>query len=533
MADQSDRQNHLDGSHQQDNQQDKSQTPQPQRPRPQPRRSSTGTSVGSSVIEHMRADPKTADQLQKIMSQLDPDGQADLADLASHVAAGARRKGRVDNDTYREQNPWHDTPREKPVFSLGEPLPRPGDDYQEKNPWHGKMREQPVFSLGEPLPHKVRRARQAKKDKQQQEEDVEQGMRRRPTAGSQQPPQQYATTEPDHSDDTLQDAPRLQEGEAHKTDTDQGTDMAKKFQIDSDRIGGQREDDAVEDGDVDINTMRNYWARLRAKYPEPLAEFFCTGMSVFLGMAGTLSVNLSQDQTKQYGTWETLCWAWGLSFMFGIYLGGGVSGAHMNPVISLSLAIYRGFPWRRCGLYIVIQVLAAFVGTMLAYGLFRDAILQVDPDLTQTYSSWFTVPQPWVSPATAFFNEFIGGAILMIAVLSLGDDQNNPPGAGMHAFIIGLLVTILKMTLGYNTGAALSPANDFAARVVAQIVGYRTPHLWQTGWFAYGPIAGTLTGALVGCAMYDLVVFVGSESPINYRWSKEKHIARTFFHKRK
>lgn len=527
MAEQSDREDHQDSS-QQNGQQDKSQNA-PQRPRPLPRRSSTGTSVGSSVIDHMRADPKTAEQLQKVMSQLDADGQAYLADLASHVATGARRKGRVDSDAYREQNPWHDTPKERPIFSLGEPLPRPGEDYQEKNPWHGKVREEPVFSLAEPLPHKVRHARQAKKD-EQQEEDVEQGMRRRPTAGSQ---QQHGNSEPEHSDDTLQEAPRLQKGETHKTDQDQGTDMAKKFQIDAGRIGGQREDDAVEDGDVDANTMRNYWARLRAKYPEPLAEFFCTGMSVFLGMAGTLSVNLSQNQSQQYGTWETLCWAWGLSFMFGIYLGGGVSGAHMNPAISLSLAIYRGFPWRRCGLYIVIQVFAAFIGAMLAYGLFRDAILQVDPTLTQTYSSWFTVPQPWVSPATAFFNEFIGGAVLMIAVLSLGDDQNNPPGAGMHAFIIGLLVTILKMTLGYNTGAALSPANDFSARVVAQIVGYRTDHLWSTGWFAYGPIVGTLSGALVGCALYDLVVFVGSESPINYRWTKERHRARTFFHQRR
>lgn len=158
-------------------------------------------------------------------------------------------------------------------------------------------------------------------------------------------------------------------------------------------------------------------------------------MSVFLGLCGTLSVNLSQNQATQYGTFETLCWAWGLAFMFGIYLGGGVSGAHMNPVISISLSIYRGFPWRRCGIYVVIQVLASFTGGGLAYCLYRDAILQVDPTLTQTYSSWFTVPKPWVSPATGFFSEFLGGAILMVAVLSLGDDQNNPPGAGMHAFV--------------------------------------------------------------------------------------------------
>lgn len=539
MAEQSDRDKNQDEPGPSRPNDDSSSRP-PQRPRPQPRRTSTGSSVAASIIDNMRSDPKTAQQVQKVMSQLDAEGQAQLAELASQVALGARRKGRVDAaDAYREQNPWHDTPREKAVFSLGDPLPHPDEKYQEKNPWHGKLKEKPVFSLGEPLPRKVRRGRQAKAEdhqqqQQEEEEDVEQGLRRRPTtSGGLQQPQPQGTTDADQSDDTLQETRRTATASTHRTEQDQGTDMARKFQIDADRIGGQREDAAVEDGEVDPNTMRNYWARLRAKYPEPLAEFFCTGMSVFLGLAGTLSVNLSQDQSQQYGTWETLCWAWGFAFMFGIYLGGGVSGAHMNPAISVSLAIYRGFPWRRCGLYVAVQTLAALAGALLAFGLFRDAILAVDPSLTQTHASFFTVPKPWVSPATAFFNEVAGGAVLLVAVLSLGDDQNNPPGAGMHAFVIGLLVTVLKMTLGYNTGAALSPATDFAGRVAAQLVGYRTPDLWATGWFAYGPVVGTTLGALVGCALYDLVVFVGSESPINYRWSKEKHIARTFFHKRK
>lgn len=308
--------------------------------------------------------------------------------------------------------------------------------------------------------------------------------------------------------------------------------VAHKFQIDGDRIGGTREGNAVEEGRIDPNAMRNKWARIRAKYPETLAEFLCTAMSVFLGLTGTLSVNLSQNQSQQYGTYETSCWAWGLSFMFGIYLGGGVSGAHMNPVISVSLAIFRGFPWRRCGVYVVVQIVAAFAGAALAYLLYRDAILEVDPALTQTYAAFFTVPKTWVSPATAFFTEFLSGAVIMIAVLSLGDDQNNPPGAGMHAFILGLLVTVLKMTLGYNTGAALAPSSDLGPRLVAYAAGYQMDNMWANGWWFWGPWCGTMTGAVTGCALYDAVVFVGSESPINYRWSKERHIWRTIFRKR-
>lgn len=221
-----------------------------------------------------------------------------------------------------------------------------------------------MFSLGEPLPHTVRRPKQSKSD----DEDVEQGLHKKPTKDRV------------GSDDTLQEE-RPGTSRRRQDDQDEGTEMAKKFQIDADTHGGQRERDAVEEGKTDPNSMRNWWARFRSKYPELMAEFLCTAMSVFLGVAGTLSVNLSQNQATQYGTYETLCWAWGLAFMFGIYLGGGVSGAHMNPDISISLTVYRGFPWKRCVAYVVVQVVGAFAGGVLAFGLYHDAIIEVDPTM--------------------------------------------------------------------------------------------------------------------------------------------------------
>ena len=89
-------------------------------------------------------------------------------------------------------------------------------------------------------------------------------------------------------------------------------------------------------------------------------------MSTYLRLYTTISINLSTNQSSQYGTYETSCWAWGFAFMFGIYLSGGVSGAHMNPAISICLAIFRGFPWRQCAIYIVIQFLASFAAGALA-----------------------------------------------------------------------------------------------------------------------------------------------------------------------
>lgn len=355
------------------------------------------------------------------------------------------------------------------------------DDYRESNPWYGRSKEKAVFSLGKSLPHKSRGQGRSKGE-----------------------------SKPEPSPEG-----RAEEGQGGG-DRGSGFQPGDKYKVDGEPVG-QTEDELARKGEKDPNELRNWWARLRAKYPEPMAEFLATGMSIFLGITATLSVNLSKDQENQYGDYETASFAWGFAFMFGIYIGGGVSGAHMNPAISISLALFRGFPWRQCALYIVVQFAASMAAAALAYGVYYDAIHFVDPDLSASYTSFFSSPQEWVSDLSAFFSQFVAGAVMMIAVLALGDDSNNPPGAGLHAFILGLLVTTLKFTMGYNTGSALNPASDLGPRLVAYLVGYRTPRLFANYWWLYGPWGGALAGSIAGCTLYDAFIFVGSESPINYR----------------
>ncbi|KAI1762354.1 aquaporin-like protein [Hypoxylon sp. FL1150] len=422
------------------------------------------------------------------------------------------------------------------------------DDYYDSNPWYGQAKDKPVYSLGRPLPHKSRFNKKKQAGEQQQDGDVEKGqggMKSKPSRKGKRV--QIADTGDDSQQQMLDGentgrqsmrrndsgqpiydhqpwdvdfrVPELTTSRGEKAPEDR---EGENYNVGGERIG-QREDDEAEEGRKDPNDLRNWWARLRAKYPEPLAEFAATSMSVFLGICATISVNLSANQAQQYGTYETACWAWGFAFMFGIYLGGGISGAHMNPAISVSLSIFRGFPWRQCGLYIIVQFLASIAAAALAYGIYYDAIHYVDPNMETSYKNFFSYPQDWVSPGTAFGSQFVAAAVMMIAVLSLGDDQNNPPGAGMHAFILGLLQAALKFSLGYNTGSALNPASDFGPRLVALWVGYRTPLLFQNAWWVYGPWAAAMAGSIAGCVFYDSFIFVGSESPVNYRIPKAIH----------
>lgn len=130
----------------------------------------------------------------------------------------------------------------------------------------------------------------------------------------------------------------------------------------------------------------------------------------------------------------------------------------MNPAISISLSVFRGFPARKCLIYIAAQLLGAITAGGFAYALYHDAIVEiaaaskVPQNASAAMSALITMPKSFVHPASAFFTEFVGSAILVGAIMALGDDTNAPPGAGMQAFILGILITVIILALGYNTG---------------------------------------------------------------------------------
>ncbi|TVY38554.1 putative membrane protein [Lachnellula occidentalis] len=277
--------------------------------------------------------------------------------------------------------------------------------------------------------------------------------------------------------------------------------------------------------------MHNGWASFRSRFREPLAECLATMVMVLVGLCTNLAVQTSNNEA---GTFQSQNWGWGLGVTLGIYIAGGVSGGHLNPAISLMLCLYRGFPFRKALVYIAAQLLGAFLAGLIAYGIYHDAILSYDSqggDIAAkggsnapvgktaggTGKSFFTEPESFESIGAAFGNEFVATAILSCAILALGDDSNAPPGAGMHALIVGLVVFVLTMAFGYNTGGCMNPARDLGPRAVAAIVGYggRVFTDWHA-WWIYGAWGATVSGGLVGGLLYDAFIFVGGESPINY-----------------
>ena len=251
-------------------------------------------------------------------------------------------------------------------------------------------------------------------------------------------------------------------------------------------------------------------------------------MQTFVYVLVTLCANLTAVISSDTTGNQSANWAGGLGIMLGIYLAGGISGAHLNPAISLVLCLFRGFPLRKVAFYVTSQCLGAFLAALVAYGIYRDAVLAFDGgtlDASKNGSgkAFMTGLSTDFGRGARFGNEFVATSILAGAILALGDDANAPPGAGMHALIVGLVVVLLGMAFSSPTGACLNPARDFGPRLAALAVGYgKEVFTADNGWWIWGSWAATISGALTGGLIYDSFVFVGSESPVNYALRKKR-----------
>ncbi|KAK4705049.1 hypothetical protein P7C70_g1156, partial [Phenoliferia sp. Uapishka_3] len=133
-------------------------------------------------------------------------------------------------------------------------------------------------------------------------------------------------------------------------------------------------------------------------------------------------------------------------------------------------------------------------------------------------SLFVTVPNASIGgTGVGFGQEVLATAVLTIVVLALGDENNAPPGAGLGALVIGFLITAIGMSLGWQTGYAINPARDFGPRVALWTLGYGS-ELWTHNgwWWIIGPICGPIVGSIGGALVYDLCIFTGDGSPINY-----------------
>ena len=204
-----------------------------------------------------------------------------------------------------------------------------------------------------------------------------------------------------------------------------------------------------------------------------------------------------------------------MAVTFAIYVAGGISGAHINPAVTLAFATFRDFPWRKVPGYIIAQIAGAVAGAALVYLNYRDAIQanELANDIVRDGGS--TVGIFVTGPAGYFgdywgpvVSEITGTAFLLLFVFAVVDLMNLPPKANLAPLIIGLAVFAIGMSYGANSGYAINPARDLGPRIFAWFMG------WGEAAFPgvpgrpervlVGPDRRTIIGAIIGAIVYEL-----------------------------
>jgi len=236
------------------------------------------------------------------------------------------------------------------------------------------------------------------------------------------------------------------------------------------------------------------------------AEFIGTFVLILFGTGVVAMVVLFPSRNPGetiHGGYTDITIGWGLAVTMGIYVAGKVSGAHLNPAVTLALAVFRGFPWRKVVPYSIAQTAGAFVAAALVYRNYLPAFHQVDPQLEHTAGIFTTFPAFAGMPQAGFLDQLIGTGLLVLLILAITDEFNMPPGANLAPLMIGLVVVAIGMSFGGMHGYAINPARDFGPRLFTVVAGFRNNGLTDHSGVWWVPIAGPLLGGLLGAAVYD------------------------------
>lgn len=242
---------------------------------------------------------------------------------------------------------------------------------------------------------------------------------------------------------------------------------------------------------------------------ELAAEFLGTLVLIAFGVGVVAQVVLSRNGNGDY---LSINLGWGLGVVFGVLVAGGVSGAHLNPAVTVALAVHRGLPWRKVLPFTLAQTVGAFAGAALVYLTYREAFAAFDGGLRQiagaqgTAGIFATYPQAFLSLGGGLVDQIVGTALLVIGVFAIGDQRNVAPPGWTGPVFVGALVVAIGVAFGFNAGYAINPARDFGPRLFTALAGWGGGVFTASGGWWWVPVAGPVIGAVLGGFVYDLCV---------------------------
>ena len=253
---------------------------------------------------------------------------------------------------------------------------------------------------------------------------------------------------------------------------------------------------------------------------EMIGEFFGTMVLILFGDGCVAVFGLFANVVPAVNTWTVIVLGWGLAVMLGIYVAGAISGAHINPAVTLGLAATGRFPWSKVLPYWLAQVLGAFIAALILYYVYQGALVNAlaanhlaigDIAQPSTFAGkgygwiFYTGHRTFVGLGGAFGDEFIGTALLVGLILTIVDARNQPVQANLNPLIIGFLIVAIGLSFGLNSGYAINPARDFGPRLwIGFVSGFQS--FSADNYYFWVPIVAPLTGGVVGGFIYNYTI---------------------------
>ena len=290
----------------------------------------------------------------------------------------------------------------------------------------------------------------------------------------------------------------------------------------------------------------------KASMKEISAEFLGTLVLMVFGLGVNAQVTVGKATTLvgdesftsfAYGDYLTLNFGWGVAVMLGVYVAGGITGAHLNPAVSVAMAFRKKLAWTKVPAYIAAQVFAAIVASGIVYLVYFEQIEYVEqsaqaqaiknaqalPVVTEagleiqveikdgrrTMESagiFATYPREFddnnrVTNWTGLLDQFVGTALLLLVICAVVDKKNAGPDESLAPIAIGAIVLMIGMAFGANCGYAINPARDFGPRLFTFLAGWGPMVFLEPDNFWYlVPIIGPVLGGVAGVAAYDQLI---------------------------
>jgi glycerol uptake facilitator protein len=227
------------------------------------------------------------------------------------------------------------------------------------------------------------------------------------------------------------------------------------------------------------------------------AEVLGTMLLVLLGDGVVAGVLLNKSKAQNAG-WMVITTGWALAVAIAVYAVGRISGAHINPAVTIGLAVAGKFPWAEVPRYIAAQFIGAFLGAVLVWLAYLPHWAETE-DKGSKLTVFSTVPAIRRYPAN-LVTEIVGTFVLVLGVLAITANAA-PIQSGLTPLLIGFLVWAIGLSLGAPTGYAINPARDLAPRIAHALlpIAGKGGSDWSYAWV---PVVGPAVGGVVGAVVY-------------------------------